>query len=557
MARIPKADLDAISNLVGDPKAMSGAYDAATRFDRQIAGWSPPLHSADRDLIPAKGTIDARSRDMGRNDAYVQSGETIHKDGIVGAMYMLNARPAHKALGLDEVWATEFQEEVETLFTLYAESPMKWVDAARQLDFTSMIRLGVGISVFSGECLATAEWKRERGREFSTAIQMIDPDRLATPPTLAYNDNVRAGIRLDNDGAPISAFIRTSHPSDYSMTGVGMDRFKETAFYKPWGRQQVIFLREQRRAAQTRAIADIAAGLREIAITKKFRDVTLQKAVLAASFGATITSELPADVIYNQLGTPGAGQQSLGAAVTDYATQYLQALNAYSGASKNMLLDGVKIPHLFPGTKFEMQRAGDPVGVGQDFEASLLRYIAAALNVSYEELSKDFSKTNYSSARAAMAHTGKFMSARKKVVADALATSVYRLWLEEAIDRGVLTTVDRRLARQLYANGYLGLRFDAIARCQWIGAAKSQIDELKETQAAVLRIKYGLSTHEDELSRLGKDWRVVYAQLERERIMRDDKGIVLFEDNSVNAASGTTREDRQEGTEAGDDPEAE
>ena len=341
------------------------------------------------------------------------------------------------------------------------------------------------------------------------------------------------------------------------MTGVGMDRFKETAFYKPWGRQQVIFLREQRRAAQTRAIADIAAGLREIAITKKFRDVTLQKAVLAASFGATITAELPADVIYNQLGTPGAGQQSLGAAVTDYATQYLQALNAYSGASKNMLLDGVKIPHLFPGTKFEMQRAGDPVGVGQDFEASLLRYIAAALNVSYEELSKDFSKTNYSSARAAMAHTGKFMSARKKVVADALATSIYRLWLEEAIDRGVLTTVDRRLARQLYANGYLGLRFDAIARCQWIGAAKSQIDELKETQAAVLRIKYGLSTHEDELSRLGKDWRVVYAQLERERIMRDDKGIVLFEDNSVNAASGTTREDRQEGTEAGDDPEAE
>ena len=41
--------------------------------------------------------------------------------------------------------------------------------------------------------------------------------------------------------------------------------------------------------------------------------------------------------------------------------------------------------------------------LGQEFEQSLLRYIAAALGVSYEQLSKDYSQTNYSSARAAMA----------------------------------------------------------------------------------------------------------------------------------------------------------
>jgi capsid protein len=94
------------------------------------------------------------------------------------------------------------------------------------------------------------------------------------------------------------------------------------------------------------------------------------------------------------------------------------------------------------------------------------------------------------------------------------------------------------------------MMFDALSKCDWIGAGRDQIDELKETQAAVLRIKYGLSTHEDELARLGKDWRKVYPQLERETKEREARGIVLMEDNSVNAASGAPRQQEQDGTDS-------
>ena len=54
---------------------------------------------------------------------------------------------------------------------------------------------------------------------------------------------------------------------------------------------------------------------------------------------------------------------------------------------------------LFPGTKLNMTPMGTPGGVGTSFEASLHRNIAAALGVSYEEYSRDYSQTNYSSAR--------------------------------------------------------------------------------------------------------------------------------------------------------------
>jgi len=119
------------------------------------------------------------------------------------------------------------------------------------------------------------------------------------------------------------------------------------------------------------------------------------------------------------------------------------------------------------------------------------------------------------------------MQARKKLVADKYATIAFRLWLEEAINNNEIAAMPASQASVFYTNRRLNLRFDALAKCDWIGASRGQIDEYKETQAAVLRIEKGLSTAEDELARLGKDWRKVYRQLRREKEMRDAMGLVF------------------------------
>lgn len=539
------ADIEALVGRVG---AFGGAYDGAARFDQQLASWSPPLQSADADILPDKELLDARARDSARNDAYIQGGQTLHKDSIVGALYFLNAKPEIDVLGFDESWAEEFQKEVEAKFTLWAESPYAWVDAARRNNFTSMIRLGVGVYTGGNEMLATVEWLRDTGREFNTAIQMVDCDRLSTPYEHEWDADVRAGIRKNQFGAAQSYFIKVRHRHDVGTWMGNPERWKEVPAYTKWGRQQVIYISEQMRVDQTRAISDLVAGLKEIKIIRKFRDVTLQNAVVNAMYAASIESELPPQAVYEQL-----GGGNIGDAVTNYAESYLSAISEYVGSSKHMKIDGVKIPHLFPGTKLQLRPAGSPGGVGQGFEQSLLRYLAAALNVSYEELSRDYTNTNYSSARAAMLQTWRTMQSRKKFVADGFANAIYRLWLEEAINKNMLKSFPAKSAGMLYTNGHLNLNFEALSKADWTGASRGQIDELKETQAAVLRIKYGLSTHEDELSRLGKDWRKVYMQLERERKEREKRGIELIEDNSVNAASGSPRESKKEGDKDAED----
>jgi lambda family phage portal protein len=527
-----------VEALIGPPAnsvvAIGGAYDGASRFDRDLTLWSPPLQTADMDILPDKDLSEARVRDTLRNDAYVQGGQTLHRDNIVGSMFLLNCKPELRVLNskaCDEKWAGEFQEEVEAKFTLWAESPNNWPDAARMNTLTALTRLAVGVYCASGEVIATAEWMRDQPRPFQTAIQMIEGERLSTPYDLSWDNRVRGGIERNAYGAPQAYHIRNAHPSDYSA---GADAFTWTRvpIRKRFGRLNVIHIVEQMRIDQSRGISEMVSALKEMKITKKFRDVTLQNAVVNATYAASIESDMPPEAAFAAIGGVGGGE--IGKGATDFAAEWLRALAAYTGGSKNLQMDGVKIPHLFPGTKLQLRNAGTPGGVGTEFEQSLLRYIAANLGVSYEQLSRDYSQTNYSSVRAAMNETLKFMTSRKRMVADRFASAVYRLWFEEALGKGEITTLTRSMP-----DYYAAMNADAYTNCDWIGAGRGQVDELKETQASVLKLKYNLSTYEDEMARLGKDWRKTLAQREREQAEMKLRGLVIEEDNGINAASGT------------------
>lgn len=511
---------------INGPSAM-GAFEAADRTNNALSLWSPPMRSADGDILPDKRTLDLRARDMLRNDAYVQGGSTLHKDNIVGAHFLPNARPATRVLWgkYDDVWEEEFQAETEELFELYCESPENWIDASRTSTLTGLVRLAVGINLAAGETLSVAEFDRERGGGFATMIQMIDLDRLDTAPNSRNDPNVRRGVRYDSRGAPIAYQIRTEHPSDWVFSHGNRDnQFKEIPTRKPWGRLQVIHLLEQMRPDQSRGISEMASALKAMKISHKLRDLNLQRIATQATYAAAITSELPTDQVFAALGGV-TDAESIEEGISKFGLGYLGAISQYTGNARNLNIDGAKIPHLYPGTKLELLSPGKDTVNGSEFEQSVLRYIAASIGVSYEQLSRDYTNTNYSSARAAMSETWKFMQARKKLIADRFGSAAWRLWLEEGINNNAFSTMPKRKAGMLYTGGRLNLKFEALSRVEWIGASRGQIDELKETEAAVLRIEAGLSTAEDELARLGKDWRKVYRQQRRERELRDELGI--------------------------------
>lgn len=508
VVRAPEGD-EAFSS-VGRESAFGGAYEGAKNLNRQTAMWSAPSLPADMEISPDKIRMDARSRDLIRNDGYIQGALDTSADSIVGGQYLLNARPDWETLGLSEAWAEEFQRIAERKFMLYAESPMNWIDASRKNGLTGLVRMALGQAFMAGETLAGAEWLSKSGRPYKTAINMIDTDRLCNPNNASDTAYLRRGVEIDKFGAAEAYHIRDTHPMESYYDRYGAKWTRVSAF-KPWGRPQIIHIADILRPGQTRGVSKMVAVLKEMRMTKTYKDIVLQNAVVNATFAAAIESELPRELIFSQLGAGDIG----------WLQKYMGALAEYVGSSDNLAIDGVRIPHLFPGTKLNLQNAGQPGGIGSGFEDSLLRHICAALGLSYEQFSKDYSKTNYSSARASMIETWKYMQSRKKLITDRFATLVYMLWLEEEINR---PNTDLPLPKGA-AHFYEGINREAYSRCDWIGASRGQIDELKETQAAVLRIASGLSTYEEELGKLGKDYREVFTQRAREMGLIKTKGL--------------------------------
>lgn len=287
-------DLDAMlapatPSIPSEESMVGGAYEAARRNERMTMLWSPSIQSADSDILPVKESLDGKARDVLRNDAYVRGGATIHQDNIVGALYALNAKPSLKVLGagFDDTWETEFQEEIEERFTLWAESPDNWVDASRQNTFTEMVRLAVGVHTASGEVLNSVEWTRAQDRPFQTIMQFIDTDRLSNPPMMLGDPRLKGGILKDRWGAPSVYHFRMAHASDWDTNGDNV-RWRAVRARKPWGRPQIIHIFEQWRPDQSRGVAEMVSALKEMRMTKNFRDITLQNAVVNATFAAAI-----------------------------------------------------------------------------------------------------------------------------------------------------------------------------------------------------------------------------------------------------------------------------
>lgn len=562
MNKLAKIESPAFADEVnaGENQALGGGLEGAQRTSRETVNWSPPqLISPDALINPVKDMADARAQDLLQNDGYVTGALHTNRDSIVGAQYMVNSTPNIDVLQqlvatskdawvrkirFTEKWIETFQAVVEARFNLLGDSPSNWLDASRRNTLTDMIRLGIASHLITGEICASAEWIRQASRPCNTAIQMINPVRLCNPNMASDTATMRKGVVSDMWGQPVSYWIRNGYPYDpFNMTE--NYKWQNVLAEKPWGRKQFIHIVEQFLIDQTRGVSEMVAAMKQMRMTRKFQDITLQNAVVNATYAAAIETELPKDMIWQ---TMGGGQNEFAA---NGIGDFMSGLAQYMAASKNIHLDGVKVPVLYPGTKFQTKTLGTPGGVGTSFEESLHRNVAAAFGLSYEQYSRDFSKTNYSSARASMGETQKRMNSKKKVIADRFATDIYYLWLEEEINAGMLPLPDDCTAEEFAAFFYLPLAKEALCSCSWIGASRGQIDELKETQAAILRINAGLSTREKESARLGDDWRATMRQLKREKVLADDLGL----DFSAQAAKPGANDAAQTITKSGSDDE--
>lgn len=492
------------------------AYMAASLSDASIAAWTPRLESADSANSFERDRIASRVHDLVRNDGWASSGVQKLVDAAIGGGWRLSSKPDWFFLGQTREWAAEFADRVESLWSMHAQDPRHYIDYERKLDFAGLIALKFRHKVIDGECLSVLRW-RERGGMFATCEHVIDPDRLSNPNWRSDTEFLRGGVELDSDGAAMAYHIRSAHPGDTyvgAMRGIWEAVDRETE----WGRPIVIHHFEPGRAGETRPVSPLAPVLAKFRMLGRYDAAELQAAILNAIFAAFLESPFDGEDIVNSM---------------DDVVRY-QTLREETALRTGLKVDGVRINMLAPGEKFNMPQATRPAVAFAAFEAACIRNIAGAMGLSYEQLAMDWSKTNYSSARAALVEVWRFISARRQRFAAGAVMPHYMAWMEEAFDRGYLETPPGAPSFEEAPFAYLAAK--------WIGPPRGWVDPVKEAQGAQLRMESMVSTLEDECNEQGLDYHEVLEQRARERKEMEEHGLPIPEwGQGVPLSSGEER----------------
>ncbi len=473
---------------------MSDAsHRAASLSAREFSSWMPGLGSADSDLLPELGTLVSRSRDLTRNHGVASGAIQTMVDNVVGTGFRLVALPDYRALGKTKEWADEWSRQVESLWRGWADCLE--CDAAESLTFAGLTTQVFRSGLINGEALALPLWLPERGTAFSTAIQLVETDRLCNPSGSPDSKNLRAGIEIDDYGAPVAYWIRKTHPGDTFLPfSAGADDWQRIPVKTAFGRRQALHLHDKERTGQNRGKPILTSIMPMFKMLDHYERSELQAAVVNAMIAAFIETPLDAETIV----------EMFGGSFEDYDSKRREWRAKLAGGS---------IITTFPGDKLSPFTPSRPNSAYGAFVENILRHIGTGLNLPFELLMKDFSKTNYSSARAALLEAWRFFNGRRAWLATYWSKPVYELWLEEAINTGKVEAAD------FYANR------PAWTRCKWIGPGRGWVDPVKEAQASQIRMEAGLSTLEDECAAQGLDWEEVLEQRAREKAKIRELGL--------------------------------
>lgn len=464
-------------------------FVAASQTGDVMGSFHPPTRSADGEMSPAREKITSRARDLLRNNGWAAGAVNKEVDSIIGANFRPIMQPDWKALGLSEKWAAEFKGQLQALWRAYADDPLKRADVTRSQTIPQMFGLAYRTYCTEGDALAVINWMKSRPTH--TTLRIVDPDLLCNPNDEPDQPRLRGGVSLNAVEAAVAYNFRQGHKNSGLAFTEGKEfTWKTIPREKRSGRPVVLHFFDKVRDGQTRGVSRLAPIIEKLKQESHYSKVELQAAILNAVFAAFIKSPMGPDVLEDLIDGEEGSLES-------FAKMNASRNEHYGENGVNV--GGARITTLYPNDEIGMVNTARPAAQFADFEGAVLRHIASGLGISYEQLASDWSKTNYSSARAAMIEIWRGWTSRRIAFAQGFCQPFLMAWVEEMIlDGHVELPAD---APDFRANQFF------YCRAKWVGPGKGFVDPVKEAQAAAMRVALGLSTLEDEAAELtGSDW---------------------------------------------------
>lgn len=471
------------------------AYDAATR-DRRTANWKSVNQSADLSLLSKADIVRARVRDLITDNAYASGILRTIVRNVVGVGIKPQAMVSDGGVQFDE----QFNQAAESLWNRW----QKRADVTGRMSFYEIQRLALREFHEAGEILIHFVRSENRSRPLPLALELVEADRLAGDSDFPRNINrqngneVRRGIEISPSGEPVAYWLYPKHPNDINARQVQPVRMDAGEF---------LHLFRSDRAGQTRGISTFAPIVLWLRNLDYYLQNELQSSAVASCFSVAIkTMDGPA----------GAG---LGDTIDTAAVDE-------DGNTFEYLQPGM-VARLLPDEDIEVINPTRQNASSEAWINLMIRSMAVGVGLSFERLSRDYSKTNFSSNRASDLEDRREFRPEQEWLITHLCEPVWT--------RFIIAAVMER------ADGFPGEaelldNFDKWTTAKWSPPGWEWVDPQKEAAASKIALENCLTTLRDELGKRGKDLHETLEQKAREKRMMDELGLSVTPDES--AANG-------------------
>ncbi|RWB09015.1 MAG: phage portal protein [Mesorhizobium sp.] len=349
---------------------------------------------------------------------------------------------------------------VEAVRTALARSFSAWVDQADadgRCDFFG-IQLGlVRDMVVLGEGLGICTADAATG---TPQLRRLHPEQLDRSKTIRLDSGrlINQGVEFDAFGRIAAYWIRPSLAGD-ALAGLALPAER-------WPASDVIHMFKPLFAGQVRGLSWLAPVLMPAKSVESLIDAMLQRAKVAAMHAAFITMPDGEPLPYD-------GEQT--------------------GTELDVGWDPGAMVVLRPGEDVKFAEPPDAGNVPA-FASSMLRMIAAATGMAFEQLSGDYSQVNYSSARAALLEFRRFAgSIQHQVIVFQMCRPVWRRFLLWQVLSG-------RISAGAFQSGQ-----DDFMAVKWLPPKWDWVDPMKDAQAAILEIDNRLTSRSQVVAERGYD----------------------------------------------------
>ncbi len=466
------------------PQMMARYYEAA-RPQRSTYGWLAGFTSANAETFGGLVTLRARSRELVRNNSYMRKAIGTLTGDCTGAGVMVRPRTGDVAI----------DKRITALWADWAGTNV--CDAEGHYNIYGLQKLAVRSFFEGGETLIRRIPRpRSAGLKVPLQLMVLEGDYLDyTKNGLLTAGKIVQGVELDADGIRRNLWMFPEHPGEMAVA------HRPTYQSMPVPASSVIHLYEKERPGQQRGVAWAYAAMMALRHIGDYKEAELLRKRLEACFAAIVVNP-------EGVSDPATGDVGVTPQITDLAGNRAESIEPamfyYAKGGSD-----IKFPQ--------------PSNTGVGYAAYLdteLHSVAAGLLMTYELLTGDLSKVNYSSLRAGMVAYRRLMTQLQWTTIIPVAFDpLYRDFIDTAAAAGLLP-------------------LDTPYTCEWSPPAWEAIDPLKDAAADQINVRSLFKTQAEVMSERGGDWQTMVAEQAAFNDVADKAGLVLDSDPRKTAAGG-------------------